>query len=283
MEVARAHLLVPNRSVPDGPHRGVPIPQFPRPRREKFSHLTRSLARSARDQRPQAEDQRRIAGAIHHIRRALRIPQHTSFLHPARDDCRTVAARSEAAQEFLTEDERNRIGLKSSPVADRRRNRNVPDRRQQRLGGSHSLMDAHFDAHRMPVQAVNYLDARDLQGSILTPDYWGGYIIYRLYPKVHVVVDDRHDLYGAEFLKSYLRMMHVERGWDEYLRDHTARSLLLPRNSPLATILANNPEWRSVYADDMAIVFMNSSEKFSSTRAGNVETPASAKGITKGN
>jgi hypothetical protein len=149
--------------------------------------------------------------------------------------------------------------------------------------GSHSLMDAHFDAHRMPVQAVNYLDARDLQGSILTPDYWGGYIIYRLYPKVHVVVDDRHDLYGAEFLKSYLRMMHVERGWDEFLRDHTARSLLLPRNSPLATILANNPEWRSVYADDMAIVFMNSSEKFSSTRAGNVETPASAKGITKGN
>ena len=57
-----------------------------------------------------------------------------------------------------------------------------------------------------------------MQGPILSPDYWGGYLIYRLYPAVRVVVDDRHDLYGAEFLKSYLRMVHVEQGWEEFLR-----------------------------------------------------------------
>ena len=149
--------------------------------------------------------------------------------------------------------------------------------------GSHSLMDAHFDSRRMPVQAVNYLDSRDLQGPILSPDYWGGYVIYRLYPKARVVLDDRHDLYGAEFLKSYLKMMHVERGWDDFLRDHPARCVLLPRNAPLATILGNNPEWRSVYADDVAIVFMKSSEKMSNLHAANIGMSIAQKGITTGN
>ena len=132
---------------------------------------------------------------------------------------------------------------------------------------SASLMDAHFDARRMPVQAVNYLEAHDIQGPILGPDYWGGYFIYRLYPRAHVVLDDRHDLYGAELLKSYLRMMHVERGWDEFLHEHAARCVVLPRNAPLATILAKTSDWRSIYADDIAIVFVKSSETFPNLHA----------------
>ncbi len=149
--------------------------------------------------------------------------------------------------------------------------------------GSHSVMDAHFDARRMPVQAVNYLDSRDLQGPILSPDYWGGYLIYRLYPKARVVVDDRHDLYGAEFLQSYLRMMHVERGWDDFLRDHPARCVLLPRNSPLATILGNSADWRSVYADDIAIVFVKSSEKLSNLHGANLQKSVAQEGTPTDN
>jgi hypothetical protein len=142
--------------------------------------------------------------------------------------------------------------------------------------GSSSLMDAHFDAKRMPVQAVNYLEAHDIHGPILAPDSWGGYFIYRLYPRARVVVDDRHDLYGAEFLKLYLRMMHVERGWDEFLREHPAKCVVLPRNAPLTTILAQNSEWRSIYADDVAIVFVKSSETFPNLHAERTPSPGPA-------
>ncbi len=121
--------------------------------------------------------------------------------------------------------------------------------------GSAQWMDAHFDPQRMPVQAVDYLRSQDVTTPILAPDYWGGYLIYRLYPQARVVVDDRHDLYGDEFLRSYLKFLHAEEGWDEFLREHPAGFVVLPRKSPLATVLMKSPGWKKTYADDVAVVF----------------------------
>jgi hypothetical protein len=130
--------------------------------------------------------------------------------------------------------------------------------------GSDQIMDARFDAKRMPVRAVDYIEKSGVQGPILSPDYWGGYLIYRLnrYPgsAPRVVVDDRHDLYGEKFLKSYLKMMHVERGWEEFLRDHPVSCVLLPRDGALANVLLKIPEWKAVYQDEVAVVFENQSE-----------------------
>jgi hypothetical protein len=122
--------------------------------------------------------------------------------------------------------------------------------------GSTLLMDAQFDPKRMPVAAVNYLQNHHIDGPVLSPDYWGGYLIYRLYPGARVVVDDRHDLYGEEFLKSYLKMLHGERGWEEFLRMHETSCLLLPRDAALANIVLTTREWKTVYEDDVAIVFV---------------------------
>jgi len=49
---------------------------------------------------------------------------------------------------------------------------------------SKQWMNAHFDAKRFPVAAVNYLEKQNVPGPIVSPDYWGGYLIYRLYPRV---------------------------------------------------------------------------------------------------
>jgi hypothetical protein len=125
--------------------------------------------------------------------------------------------------------------------------------------GSDVLMDAHFDPRRMPAAAVNYLAQHDVGGAVLSPDYWGGYLIYRLYPKVRVVVDDRHDLYGEEFFKSYLKTVRVERGWEEFLRMHPAACVLLPRDAALANILVVTTGWRQIYADDVAVAFVRDS------------------------
>jgi hypothetical protein len=123
--------------------------------------------------------------------------------------------------------------------------------------GSSLVMDAHFDPQRMPVEAVNYLEKNGVKGPVLTPDSWGGYLIYRLYPKTLVVVDDRHDLYGAEFFRSYLKMMQVERGWENFLETHEASCVLLRRDAALANVLAVTKGWKMIYADDVAIAFMH--------------------------
>jgi hypothetical protein len=122
--------------------------------------------------------------------------------------------------------------------------------------GAGQLMDAHFDARRFPLHAVNYLEKSGVPGPLVSPDYWGGYLIYRLYPRTQVVVDDRHDFYGEEFLKSYLKMMHVETGWEDFLRQHPAGCVVVPKDSALANILAETPDWQRAYGDEVAVVFV---------------------------
>ena len=121
--------------------------------------------------------------------------------------------------------------------------------------GSAQWIDAHFDPQRMPVQAVDYLRSQRAAAPILAPDFWGGYLIFRLYPQVQVVVDDRHDLYGEQFFRSYLRFLHADQGWNEFLREYPAGCIILPRKSAMATVLMESRGWKTVYGDDVAVVF----------------------------
>jgi hypothetical protein len=131
--------------------------------------------------------------------------------------------------------------------------------------GSTLLMNAHFDPARMPVDAVNYLQQSRVNAPILSPDYWGGYLIYRRYSSYGVVIDDRHDFYGEQFLRLYLKMVHVEPGWDEFLKWHGVSCLLLPRNAALTTVISGTEGWKSVYSDDVAVVFRRTEQDLEDT------------------
>ena len=126
--------------------------------------------------------------------------------------------------------------------------------------GSRQVMDAHFDPHRFPVHAVDFLERNHVPEPVLTPDYWGGYLIYRLYPKTPVVIDDRHDLYGEELLKSYLRMVHVEPGWDGFFREDDVHYVLVPSGSALANMLMLTPQWRTKDLDSATVLFERTEE-----------------------
>lgn len=128
--------------------------------------------------------------------------------------------------------------------------------------GSKTVMDAHFDPKRMPVQAVSFISENRVPGPILSPDSWGGYLIYRLYPTQRTVIDDRHDFYGEEFLKSYLKTIHAEADWGAFIEEYQLSCLLLPRNSPLASVLIEGHAWKAIYTDDVAIAFVRNSSNY---------------------
>ena len=122
--------------------------------------------------------------------------------------------------------------------------------------GPTPLMDAHFDAKRFPAAAVNYLETHNVQGPLLSPDAWGGYLIYRLYPRVKVVIDDRHDFYGEEFLQSYLKMIHLEPGWEDFVNRYQPNCVIVPKDSALPNILSETTGWQPIYSDDVARAFV---------------------------
>ncbi len=120
--------------------------------------------------------------------------------------------------------------------------------------GSHHWMDAHFDAKRLPVQGSEVIAQRGIREPIFSLDAWGGYLIYRLYPQNKVFVDDRHDLYEEEFLKSYLKAMRVTPDWEGFLNDKQVNWVLVPTGSSLANMLELTSPWSVVYRDGTAVL-----------------------------
>jgi hypothetical protein len=108
----------------------------------------------------------------------------------------------------------------------------------------------------MPVAAVDHLETMGISDPVLTPDWWGGYVIYRLYPRSKIVLDDRHDLYGEQILALYLKMYRAQPGWNDFLRDHNVTCVLMPRNAAISAMLSQTPGWKAVYSDDLAIMFV---------------------------
>jgi hypothetical protein len=113
----------------------------------------------------------------------------------------------------------------------------------------------HFDEKRAPVQAADFMAEHNIRSHFYNPDGWGGYLIYRLYPNVQVMVDDRHDFYGAAFVQDHLTILNVGRGWRELLDKNQVNWVVVPVDSALANTLAVVDDWKLVHQDDTAVIF----------------------------
>ncbi len=121
--------------------------------------------------------------------------------------------------------------------------------------GPVQLINAYFDDKRFPVEAVDVIAKRDIRAPIFCPDQWGGYLIYRLYPETKVLVDDRHDLYGDQFFKNYLKVIFIQPGWSKMLEEEHADWVLVEKNSSLGTMLGLTSGWKLVHEDETAVLF----------------------------
>ena len=84
----------------------------------------------------------------------------------------------------------------------------------------------------------------------------GGFLIFRLYPGTLVSIDGRNQVYGEEIMRRYLQTYFVSRGWEQFLRDCDPEVILWPSDSPFAILVGKLPEWRQVFADETAVVFV---------------------------
>ena len=127
--------------------------------------------------------------------------------------------------------------------------------------GSQLLIQKEFDTTHLPVGAVDYLERERSAEPVFGPDQWGGYLIYRLYPRRKVVIDDRHDLYGSARFREYLILMQGEPGWKEVLEKWRIQAVVLPTGSTLANLLKQIPQqWQTVYQDNAAVIMKRQSE-----------------------
>ena len=124
--------------------------------------------------------------------------------------------------------------------------------------GKTPVMSSGFDPRRFPVGAVDFISAHQLREPVFSLDSWGGYLIYRRYPQTQVVVDDRHDLYGSDFMKQYLGTIRLVPEWNDLLEQQHVHWVLMPRHSALSNMLRELPGWKLVYGDGTAELFQKS-------------------------
>jgi hypothetical protein len=123
-----------------------------------------------------------------------------------------------------------------------------------------AALHAQFIAERFPVAAVDRFLTHCTSVRIFAHDQWGGYLIYRLYPRGKVFVDGRSDFYGPKFGEDWLRIANGRYDWQQQLDKFSVDTVLLPGDSALASTMKEAQRWHVVYDDGAAIIFQPSNE-----------------------
>lgn len=112
-------------------------------------------------------------------------------------------------------------------------------------------------AQRFPFHAVRYFRDRSLPAAVLNWYGWGGYLVWSMREERKVFIDGRADLYEyAGVLPDYLDIERLEPDTVSLLNRYKIEACLFPRESALATFLASQPDWKLVYSDDQAALYV---------------------------
>ncbi len=116
--------------------------------------------------------------------------------------------------------------------------------------------------------AVEFFQKEKLIGPVFNNYDNGGYLIYFLYPKEKVFVDNRPEAYPASFFnQTYIPMQEQEKKWVEQDKKYNFNAIFFYRNdlTPWGqTFLLSritDPAWAPVYVDDWSIIFLKRDRK----------------------
>jgi len=110
--------------------------------------------------------------------------------------------------------------------------------------------------------ALNYVNAHPLKGNIFNNFDNGGYLIYRLYPRYRVFVDNRPEAYPKEFFQNtYIPLQEKDEVQQDVFRKYSIHTIIMAHTdqTPWArTFLARtigDKRWRMVYLDSAYVIF----------------------------
>ncbi len=111
----------------------------------------------------------------------------------------------------------------------------------------------------LPVNAVRYLRENALPRQVFNSYNWGGYLLFAA-PEYPVFIDGRTDLYNA-FLRTYLETTAAVGDWRAVLAQYDVQTVLIERGVALDFALRDEPGWREVYRDDLAVIFVRDAQE----------------------
>jgi hypothetical protein len=135
------------------------------------------------------------------------------------------------------------------------------------IGLTKQVLPSQFDKNLFPVNAAEFVSAsledqkspfnQIFQGNLFSSDYYGGYLIYRLYPRLRVFMDGRSDFYWqGGIVNDALKIMRLKPDVADVLDKHKIQWLLLPKDAAFSSWARVNPQWQSIYRDEKSEIFL---------------------------
>jgi Flp pilus assembly pilin Flp len=109
-----------------------------------------------------------------------------------------------------------------------------------------------------PVAAADYVDTHFMGHRIFNNFEWGGFLIFRLFPRFQVSIDGRTQVYGPRIFSEYTSTHYLMAGWWRFLEESKPDVVLWPSHGALAEKLRSLPGWRVVFDDGIAVVLVRS-------------------------
>lgn len=108
-----------------------------------------------------------------------------------------------------------------------------------------------------PREAVAWMMKNGLTGNCFARYEWGGYVVWHLRNRVKIFVDGRADFYPMKVLRDFISAYYGRANWQRVLNRYGVTIVLVPPDASLANLLLlRSSEWRCVYRDKIALVFI---------------------------
>lgn len=106
-----------------------------------------------------------------------------------------------------------------------------------------------FDPDKFPVHAVDWLEENPQEGEMFNNFIWGGYLLYRMFPRELVFIDGQTDFYGEALSREHSSVVRLEEGWEDILAKYNVSWVIVETSRPLVSALQDELGWRIVYQD----------------------------------
>lgn len=126
-----------------------------------------------------------------------------------------------------------------------------------------------IEEENYPIGAYEFLEEAGLDGNMVNKMAFGGYLIYRGFPRRKVFIDGRLLLYGDNYSRTYLNAYYGSIGVEELTGRYDTDYFLLdyPKEDEPRMIqyyLSRSPDWKLVYWDDNSLVYVKNDSTHSS-------------------
>jgi hypothetical protein len=121
-----------------------------------------------------------------------------------------------------------------------------------------TVFDYKFEGSRYPIEAVEFVSQNSLSGNMYNSYVFGGYLIYRFFPdpRYRVFVDGRAIVGGEDYFVESLKVSLLTPEWQDILEKYKVNWMIVETNSPLTLFLSTHDDWKLVYSDNIATIFV---------------------------